>query len=398
MPAFWDRVFKVMDEHGLDALVASTSENVSYLGDIPRIPGVVSDPDAQVVAFREKGRDPAVIIGGVALDQYAQSTSDIKDVRIYNPFYYYKSEELDYSRLSEAERKIARIYFGQSPAKGVVQALANLFRERGLVKGTVGFDEKNVPPERMDGLQKELPRITLQPANKTFEEIRMVKSSEEMDRIRNATSATEKGIQAVMEAAKPGIVNRELQHVFRATLMKHDCTPYFAVIGAGTEGALVNHLPSNYVLKKGDTMRIDCNSLYRNYVSDVGRNAVLGPPSQKAEKYCRALIKGVEAMEKIVRPGLKVSNLFKEAVSTVQTSGMPHYQRQNVGHSIGLQVMEPPVLTPENDTELQENMIIAIEMPYYEIGFGAFNPEDMIRVTKNGSERLTRMENRFYIL
>ena len=63
MPAFWDRVFKVMDEHDLDALVASTSENVSYLGDIPRIPGVVSDPDAQVVAFREKGRDPAVIIG-----------------------------------------------------------------------------------------------------------------------------------------------------------------------------------------------------------------------------------------------------------------------------------------------------------------------------------------------
>ena len=53
MPAYLNRIYRVMQELSLDALVASTPENVSYLGDLSRIPGVVGDPDAHVVAFRE---------------------------------------------------------------------------------------------------------------------------------------------------------------------------------------------------------------------------------------------------------------------------------------------------------------------------------------------------------
>jgi Xaa-Pro aminopeptidase len=201
-----------------------------------------------------------------------------------------------------------------------------------------------------------------------------------------------------MDAARPGVVNRELQFVYQTTVMRRGCVPHFAAIAAGTEGALVNHLPSDYVLKDGDTTRIDCNAVYRNYVSDVGRNAVLGRPSDKTERYFKALVSGLDALEQTVRPDVRLSELFKKAVTTARISGIPHYQRQNVGHSIGLQVVEPPVITPDNDLKLQENMVIAIETPYYEVGFGSFNPEETILVTNEGPERLTRKENKLYIL
>ena len=396
---FQDRILNVMNKNRLVALVASTSENVSYLCDVPQVPGVVSVAAAHGITFNEKGRETSLVIPAVAVDQWAQSDSPVKDVKIYGEFYYYKNEPLNYDALSLAEKKIVDVYFTQPRRTGeIVDALVGLFRERGLVKGRVGFDETNVPPSRLRLIRKKLPKIKLVPASGIFQEIRMVKSPDEIERIRKAVEATEKGIQAVMEASRPGVKNRELQFVYRTTIMKENCTPFFGVIGAGTESAIVNHLPSEHVLQLGDIMRIDCNAVYRNYVSDVGRNAVIGTPSEKARKYFNALRKGTEEMERAIKPGLKFSELFHIAVSTVRKSGIPFYQRQNTGHSLGLQVVEPPIISPDSSTKLLEDMVIAIETPYYELGFGAFNPEDTVRVTKNGAEKLSKSENDLHAL
>ena len=395
---FWNRIFDVMNKKKLDALIASTPENVSYLCDIPRVPGVVSESDVHGVVFRDKGSEPAAIMPAVAVDQWAQSTSPIKDVKIYGEFYYYKTEPLNYKSLSEAERKVVDIYFGHPRAREILDAVVNVFRERGIVKGRVGFDEVNMPTTRIRGIQKKLPRIKFTPAHGVFQEIRMVKSTDEIEKIRRAVEVTEKGIQAVLDAAKLGVPNSDLVLTYETTVKKHGCKPHFASIGAGSEGALVNHLPSPYMLKKGDTIRIDCNAVYSNYLSDVGRNAVVEVVSDKARKYCEALIDGVNAMEAVTQPGIKLAEVFREGVSTVRRSGIHHYERQNVGHSLGLQVVEPPVIMRDSNIEVQEDMVIAIETPYYELGFGSFNPEDTVRITKHGIEKLSKMENRLYVV
>jgi Xaa-Pro aminopeptidase len=60
--------------------------------------------------------------------------------------------------------------------------------------------------------------------------------------------------------------------------------------------------------------------------------------------------------------------------------------------------VETPLISPTTNAKLQEDMVIAIETPYYELGFGAFNPEDTVRVTKSGFEKLSKMENKLYCL
>jgi len=394
---FWNRIQSVLNERKLDALVASSPENVSYLCDIPQVPGVVSESEVHGIAFSE-GSDAVLVIPAVALDQWAQSNSSVADVRIYGEFYYYKTHPLKYDTLSRTERKIVDVYFAQPRAREIVEVVVDTFRERGVIKGRVGFDDRIVPASRMRLLQKKLPKIKFVPASDIFKEIRMIKSPEEIERIRKAVKATERGIQAVLGASKPGVINRELQLIYRETVMQHGCIPFFGVIGAGTESAVVNHLPSDHVLQVGDIMRIDCNAICKNYLSDVGRNAILGPPTEKAHRIFSALRKGTAEMEHIIRPGVKCSELFRVAVSTVRQSGIADYQRQNTGHSIGLQVVELPLISPTSSTRLREDMVIAIEAPYYELGFGAFNPEDTIRVTKNGFEKLSKMENKLYVL
>jgi len=387
----------VLHQRDLDAIVASSPENVSYLCDIPQLPGVVSESQVHGIAFSER-MEPTLVIPAVALDQWAQSDSLIKDVKIYGEFFYCKNDTLNRDNSSSAERKIAKIYFGQPRASDVADALVGVFRERGFVKGRIGFDESNVPTARMRLLQRKFPRVRFVPAREAFEEMRMIKSPEEIERIRKAVKATERGIQAVLEASGPGVSNRELQITYRTTVMREGCTPFFGVIGTGTESAIVNHLPSEYILQKGDIMRIDCNAIYKNYLSDVGRNATLGPPTLKEQKLFNALSMGVKKMEQMIKPGIKCCELFKAAVSTVQKSGIDHYRRQNTGHSIGLRVVEPPLISSTSNTRLRENMVIAIEAPYYELGFGGFNPEDTVRVTKSGVEKLSIMENKLYLV
>ncbi len=390
-------MLEAMNMNKLDALVASTPENVSYLCDIPQVPRVVSEAEAHGVTFREG--EPALVIPAVAVDQWAQSESPVKDVKTYGEFYYYKTEPLDYGALSRAEKRIADVYFGHPGRKReIVAALVELFRERDLVKGRVGFDEMHVPTSRLRLIKKKLPKVRFVAANSIFQEIRMVKSPDEIERIRKAVEATEQAIQAVMEASKPGVKNTELQSIYRTTIMRQGCIPFFGVIGAGTESAIVNHLPSEYVLQEGDIMRIDCNATYKNYVSDVGRNAVIGTPTDKAQKYFDALRKGTEEMEtRNSDPGsrsLNCSRLLYPLYENQESSST----RDRTLATLGLQVVEPPIISPKCSTKLLEDMVIAIETPYYELGFGAFNPEDTVRVTKNGSEKLSTTENKLYAL
>ncbi len=385
-----------MEQYDLAAIIASSGENVSYLSDIPRLPAVMDTIDICVVAFRDQRKEAAIIIPTVAADQYAQSDSKIKEVRTYNPFFYYKSENADLSKLSEAERRIAKIYFKQHFAASIAQSLFSLLKSRDILHGKVGYEKNTSAAKEIRTITKKAPHLTLKSCEKLFQLARLVKTKEEIERIRTAVSATEDGIQAVLDFAKPGVENRELQYVFQTTVMKRDCTVLFAAIAAGTEGALVNHLPSKYKLQKGDVVRMDCNVLYKNYVSDVGRNAVLGVADSKSKRIFGALLAGVEKMTEIAKPGIRVAELFRAGISTTRSSGLLTYQRQHIGHSLGIQVVEPPLISPDFDTELQENMIIAIESPYYEIGFGSFNPEDTVLITRSGSSKLTQTTNQLY--
>jgi Xaa-Pro aminopeptidase len=98
---------------------------------------------------------------------------------------------------------------------------------------------------------------------------------------------------------------------------------------------------------------------------------------------------GQEAALKTVRPGVRVGDLFVAAVDTIRRSGLPDYRRHHVGHGIGLEMYETPLLVEGSDARLEAGMVINIETPYYESGYGGFQVEDTVLVTEAGGELLT---------
>jgi len=163
-------------------------------------------------------------------------------------------------------------------------------------------------------------------------------------------------------------------------------------IGFGSRSALSNVQPSERALKSGDLIRFDVGGRYRNYRSDMSRGAALGEPSAKVAKYYAAVEKGVLRAYDIIKPGVKVADLFAEVVATVQREGIPHFARSHVGHGIGVDGYDPPNIAPGSADVFEENMVVCIETPYYELGFAGLQVEDMVRVTKDGAESLMTLK------
>jgi Xaa-Pro aminopeptidase len=85
-------------------------------------------------------------------------------------------------------------------------------------------------------------------------------------------------------------------------------------------------------------------------------------------------------------------------VETVRREGIPHFKRSHVGHGIGVDGYDPPNIADSSKDVLEENMVICVETPYYELGFAGLQVEDMVRVTKDGAESLMSLNTALRIV
>ncbi len=264
--------------------------------------------------------------------------------------------------------------------------------------GTVGIDEMGITPQCMDQLTDALPNVKFVRCFSTFERVRAIKTPGEIELLKRAARVTEGAIDAALSIAKEGVTEREMLRKFNAYLAENDTSPVVGCIGFGNRSAMINVQPSDRKLKKGDLIRFDVGGRYRHYRSDMSRGAALGDPGEKIKKYYSAVEKGVLRAYDIIKPGVKVSDLFKEIVATVQREGIPHFARSHVGHGIGVDGYDPPNIAESSNDVLEEDMVICVETPYYELGFAGLQVEDMVRVTRDGAESLMSLPTSLRIL
>ena len=124
----------------------------------------------------------------------------------------------------------------------------------------------------------------------------------------------------------------------------------------------------------------------------------VGRLSEKAYSAHRTALDIKAAAEVAMRPGLACSELYSLAIGMVEKAGLTDYfmgtrqQAKFVGHGIGLEINEPPVLTPRSKDALQPGMIIAFEPKFVIPGVGAVGVENSYLITDTGAEKLTHFE------
>jgi len=387
-----DRARRIMAERGVDALVASSQENITYsTGYLSWTIETFHDLEVYGVIPREG--PVALIIPVDAVDHLAQRSVDTSVIYTYGTF----PTEFDRNvPLTGAEANLIAIRekanHNASGRAALVQALADLH-----VGGAVGIDERGMSPARWRALGEALAGRRIFEAYDDFHRIRLVKTEDEVVRLRKVARAIEQAELMAFQRMDVGVTEVEMEMTFRQTAISLGMLPWHFDTTAGTRGS--GSFPaSDYRLKMGDVVRADSSGRYRGYWCDTGRTAVLGTPPEKLARYFEALMAGFTAVLGVTKAGVPVSELFRAGVETVRQSGIPHYHRHHIGHGIGAEFYEAPMLAAQSsaihahgsvDTVLEPGMVINIELPYYELGLGGLQIEDTLVIQPGGYELLT---------
>src|SRR5690606_23734528 len=138
----------------------------------------------------------------------------------------------------------------------------------------------------------------------------------------------------------------------------------------------------------GIPFMVDAFGRYHQYHGDVGRTAVMGPPSSELTARSRALSAAWRAALDIIRPGVTYANIREVVATAAREHGLPELLACNP-HSLGLSHSDDPAAEGappgvKADLALEPGMVINVDMPYQEIGWGALHTEDTILITANG--------------
>ncbi|MGK6317145.1 M24 family metallopeptidase [Neorhizobium sp. DT-125] len=389
------RLQEAMSNHGLDAIVATSPENVLYTSGFWCLPQWIRrGPQAFVVLVAPAIDDPVVITGTSTLDLIADQNVQAR-VRRYGAF----TVDTDLATILDPVSARQAELHHLIDDRDALAALVAEIRAAGLSGARIGIDEIGLLPGNVERLRSELPDVTWIPASSLLRWVRAVKTPEEIDRLRSIGGITERSISAAFDVAvSSGATELSLARAFHTQTIKEDAFPVLGCIGFGERSALMNVQPSDRELREGDIIRFDVGGHFRNYRADIARNACFGEPSPDVRLKYDALNKGVKRGIEHIRPGIPASKIFEVVVETVRKEGIPHYHRSHVGHGIGLDGYDLPLLSASSQDVLEAGMVLCIETPYYEIGRVGLQVEDMLVVRPDGAEMLTNAGNSLLVL
>lgn len=292
-------------------------------------------------------------------------------------------------RWAAAQEKVAA-----NLAPGAAWGLARALKAQGITKGKVAVDDMRIAEFLA---QTDLVDVECVPGYGVFQMIRMVKTEQELAYQRIGGGNNGEACLATVRAIEAGMTHDDIVQIFRYECAKrgNDMDSFIAGFPGGgfPDGVMV----------PGKPFLVDAVSNYRGYMGDIARTFIMGDPSKEVEVRRRANQLAREAVFDAIKPGVKYSTLRQIGLETMIKNGMPDYAVFVTPHSVGLQHDDNPFRMPEFDVEsfdhvLEENMVLTVDLPYLEVGYGCGHNEDLFRVTKTGYEPLNTEEDPFIVL
>ncbi|MDR7486611.1 MAG: Xaa-Pro peptidase family protein [Armatimonadota bacterium] len=381
------RADALMAASELDALVATTYQNVYYASGFWSFSQPILRA-TQVYAVLPRGAPDRVAVAFPAgeADMAAEAPPQAATLIPFGIFYVERGAA---SPDGAGDARLLQLTLDTMPCPSPAAALAAALDAADVSAGRVGVDETAMAAEVLEQVRAQRPMITFVPAAGLWRAIRAVKTAEEIARLQRAARITEDAVEAALQAAAAGVTERAMAQVFEQAILAGGGRPLFTVIAFGSHAAYPNAQPGLRRLAPGDLIRFDVGCLYEGYCSDIARTAVFGVPSPRQVATYQALLDGEEAALAAIRAGVSAGAVFEAAVRRVRDSGLSHYRRHHVGHGVGLEIYDEPLLAPDQTAELEAGMVLEVETPYYEVGFGGLQVEDTVLVTDDGCRLLT---------
>ncbi len=235
-----------------------------------------------------------------------------------------------------------------------------------------------------------------------FEQIRIIKTSDEIEKLKKAANIANEAYLAILSQIREGVSELELSGLLEYEMKKRggQKVSFDVIVASGERSAMPHGVATEKKISAGDIITFDFGVFYQGYVSDTTRTVCLGKPlDPEAEKIygivLDAQLKAIEA----VKENVTCSAIDALARSHIEEKGYGALFKHSTGHGIGLEIHELPRISSECSIMLQEGMAITVEPGIYIDHRFGIRIEDSLIVTKNGYINLTSLEkNKLQIL
>jgi Xaa-Pro aminopeptidase len=362
------RVRSLMKEEGVDALFIHHYDNFQYVtGYMNPIffqsKGSPLRQGAIVLADREQ---PIMLIG--APDYYdAKNFYWIEDVR---------SMPARFERWPEI--------------------IKNAISDYGLKKGKMALDPHSLFT-LIDSVKEQLGKgWNFLSAGSILAKARAIKNHEEIKVMRQAAAISTAMVVTARDAVKEGVREIDVALAAEATMARLDPLAHVAfktVVMSGERGACLDRIPSYKVIGNGEMVNIDAGCYHLGYLSEFGREVMVGKPTAEQKKVYRAGHEALMEAVKALGPGVKGSTVDRIARDVIASYGLQEFQHPHyTGHGHGLMGHDLPIIGDPGqttDVTIEPGMVVAIEPGVFKPGVGGVREEDIVLITDTGHEVLS---------
>lgn len=222
------------------------------------------------------------------------------------------------------------------------------------------------------------------------EKQRRAKDPYEIGCITEACRLIDAALAHVLPAIVPGATEKQIANALdRAVVdLGADAVGFETIVAAGANSAIPHHSPTSVRLQPGDLLKIDAGARFRGYHSDMTRTFVVGAePSMRQRDVFAAVAAAAAAARDTVGPGTPVA--AADAAARGELGGLADRFTHGLGHGVGLQIHEAPMLSARSADTMDPTDVLTIEPGVYLPGFGGVRIEDTLLVTETGSRCLT---------
>jgi len=257
--------------------------------------------------------------------------------------------------------------------------------------GRLGVEADSMTLSLREKIAEKLPKLELVSTCGLVEELRAIKDSGEIARIRKAIRQAEKAfgvLRATLRLEKTEKqVADELEHQMR--LFGSRNRGFQSIVAVGPRAALPHAVPGRRQVGQSDFILIDWGADEGLYRSDLTRVLVTGKISAKFERIYKVVLTAQARAIARIRPGALCGDIDRTARRAIAKAGFKRYFQHGLGHGVGLDIHELPRLAAKSKAKLKPGMIVTVEPGIYLPGWGGVRIEDDVLVTRKGHEVLT---------
>lgn len=258
----------------------------------------------------------------------------------------------------------------------------------------LGFEAGAMSFAEHSRLQTKLTGTQLVPVTEDPGKLREIKSVAEIAKISRALAFNHRAFAALRPHIKPGISEQALAVELEIALRRAGAEKlaFDTIVASGTRGALPHGRASTKKIKRGELVTIDFGGTFAGYHADETVTIAVGAASIKQKEIYDIVHEAQARAIALARPGVRCSELDQAARDYITQKSYGEFFGHALGHGVGLEVHERPVLSANSSDILQPGMVFTIEPGIYIPGFGGVRIEDVFVCTTTGIRRLSKID------